>query len=229
MPKNDDWFRGPVWDEQTRLEFFQRLARSRGSFHKAQYARIKAHGLFESGDPERINESLKLLKTVEAEWPEPSEMAMCYLQMAQCHAALGQQEAAIESFEQCISAQRFYPNLQTRVLLDFPEYIAVNRLVNLYSRALELLSEWEKQGAATVFPADKFTALASRAIFANDTKNLEQAIDLANQALSVSEVQHSGFRYHSRLGLVESEDPLLSAIQLLAAGKVLPRTDQHDK
>mgnify|MGYP000865891589 CR=1 FL=1 len=227
MPNKDDWFRGPEWDAQTRDEFFKRLARSRGAYNKAQYARIKAMGLCESGDPSRIKESLNLLKTVEAEWPERSEMAMCYLQMAQCHAALGDQEAAVESFERCISAQRFYPNVQTHVLLDFPEYIAVNRLRSLYDRALELLDQWQEQSAGTIFPVDRFTALATRAVFAHDSKNLQQATELATQALAVSKVQHSGFRYHSKLGLVRDADPLLSAVRLLAKGKGLPGKGQH--
>jgi hypothetical protein len=41
----DDWYRRKTWTAEDREEFFTRLRRSRGAFHKAQYARIQAFEL----------------------------------------------------------------------------------------------------------------------------------------------------------------------------------------
>ncbi|MDP4144337.1 MAG: hypothetical protein Q8936_07630 [Bacillota bacterium] len=46
---NHNLYRGSNWDESDRIDFFIRLNRSRESHNKAQYTRIKALALSETG------------------------------------------------------------------------------------------------------------------------------------------------------------------------------------
>ena len=61
---NDDWFRRKTWTPKDREEFFARLRRSRGAFHKAQYARIQAYELLITRRREAYTAGLELLDMI---------------------------------------------------------------------------------------------------------------------------------------------------------------------
>ena len=65
-----DWYRKTTWTEQDRSEFWLRLNRSRNDFNKAQYLRIQALTLEETGVEANIHASMELLDGRLADYPD---------------------------------------------------------------------------------------------------------------------------------------------------------------
>jgi hypothetical protein len=64
-----DWFRQTTWSAGQAASFFQRLERSRSPFHRAQYLRVQAVTLANSGERDnllvaldRYSESLQTMR-----------------------------------------------------------------------------------------------------------------------------------------------------------------------
>src|SRR5262245_4018263 len=96
-PMGDTWYRRTSWSDLDRRAFFDRLARSRTRGNKAQYLRIQAVHLEETGRPALVRAALELLDMVVREWPEPSEVAQAYHQQATCHLQLREPLLAVQS------------------------------------------------------------------------------------------------------------------------------------
>src|SRR5262245_57279217 len=93
-----DWFRQTTWSREDEQAFFSRLARSRGSLHKAQYLRIQAYSLAETGNEALVSAALSLLNRLLTEFPEPSQLVAAHFQAARCHERLGDLGAAVNQF-----------------------------------------------------------------------------------------------------------------------------------
>lgn len=104
-----EWFRRTTWTPEDQADFAAHLARSRTSFHKAQYLRIQASHLREVGRPAFAVAALQLLDQLLAEYPEPSELSMTHLQRAECLLDLGRSEEALGAFRRALSTQRQHP------------------------------------------------------------------------------------------------------------------------
>ena len=70
-----DWYRRTTWSQTDREAFHARLKRSRSEEGKAQYLRIQALHLQETGDPERIAAAVELLDELLAKYPDTLGMA----------------------------------------------------------------------------------------------------------------------------------------------------------
>jgi len=69
-----DWFRTPAWDEQARIEFEAKLARS-AAHNRPQYLRIKAIALDGAG---LTDDALTLLSRVVDEYPDALDCAYAF-------------------------------------------------------------------------------------------------------------------------------------------------------
>lgn len=116
---NDDWFRRKRWTPADRADFTARLRRSRGAFHKAQYARIQAYELQTVGTAETLCGAVELLDTILAEWRADAQLAAVHHQYAQCLLGLGHRDRAIDCFREVFSAQRQQRGHITGAHLDF--------------------------------------------------------------------------------------------------------------
>lgn len=109
-------------------------------------------------------------------------------------------EGAIEAYEAALSAEERRPNVMTTASLDLPLLIAMRKDKMRYARALELL---ETKGASWLtFPADHFCWHAALALIISDLDKSPEARKHAQIALDAAAREHSGFRYHPRVGLV---------------------------
>jgi tetratricopeptide (TPR) repeat protein len=195
-----DWYRQTVWSPTQETSFFQRLARSRSPFHRAQYLRIQALTLAQTGQPSNLRVALGLLERIFADYPDAFDVAMAYLQAARCHDALGNIEAASQHFEQALAEQSKSPNYQTGVTLEFPWFIVRHGMVELYDRALEVLVNVD-----SVFPIQRFKECTCRALIADHRGERVAAEASAQAALQAAGLRRSPFARHPSVGLVGDE------------------------
>ena len=195
-----DWYRRSTWSKSDQAEFFDRLARSRSLFHKAQYVRIQAHYLEESG---LIQESLDLLIRLLAEWPSESELPGVYCQKASCHIKLGDLESATAAFRQCFKAEE-KGAWKTSARLDFLWMVATNQLRDLYEEARQELVDLTEP---VVWPAAEYQMAGALALISNDCGHPEAARRHATAAIEAAGKERSEARHHRKLGLVKNPDP----------------------
>jgi tetratricopeptide (TPR) repeat protein len=203
----DDWFRRKTWTPTDREEFFARLRRSRGAFHKAQYARIQAYELLTTRTRDAYLAALELLDMVLAEWREEAQLASVYHHRAECYEGLGDVPKALDAYRKVLETQRERKGWLTGAHLDFGWLVATTPLPDLYDEALAVLSEFSDE----VFPVSRYRFSAIHALIFHDRGLREQARAQARMALEAAAATHSGFRYHSKLGLVQSPEERVHA------------------
>ena len=213
MPR-DDWYRHSTWSPDDQQHFFGRLKRSKTAAHKAQYVRIQASCLADAGNHRAATELLELLFR---EFPERLQLAQAHLQMALCLVELGEPERAIEEFRASLQSQRECPNVGTSCWLLFPWFIVRRHAAELYDEALAVLDEF-KTDTRLAFPIDRYRFAAVRALIAQARHDRENACDFAKVAIQCATAQHSGFRYHPTVGLVESPDANVHSRLMALAG-----------
>jgi tetratricopeptide (TPR) repeat protein len=198
----DEWYRRKTWTLEDREEFFTRLRRSRGAFHKAQYARIQAYELLTTRTRDAYVAALELLDLILTEWRDDAQLASVYHHRAECFIGLGDRQSALDAFRQVFQTQRVCRGELTAAHLDFGWLVVTAPIPELYDEALAVLDEFGHE----IFPVQRYRASAIRALIFDSRGQREQAKIYAHAALQEAEATHSGFRYHARLGLVDSPD-----------------------
>jgi hypothetical protein len=199
----EDWYRATSWGHEQEKAFFDRLHRSRGAFHKAQYLRIQALYLQSTGSPELIEKALELLAILVRECPDESQLSLAHLQTARGRLALGRVEEAVASFKFSLDAQRRFRGIRAGAHLEFGWTIVQRRLTHLYADALSALDEF---GGDERLPVEQYQAFAIRAIILEALGNAAEAARFAQASLDAAGLRHSGFARHPDLGLVNQSD-----------------------
>jgi hypothetical protein len=68
VARDDEWFRSDAWDDRAQRLFEERLAGTRAA--RAQFLRLKALALVETGDPVRVAAGRELLDRLLNDHPE---------------------------------------------------------------------------------------------------------------------------------------------------------------
>lgn len=213
----DDWFRRKTWTPKDREDFFERLRRSRGAFNKAQYARIQAYELLATCSRNAYLAALELLDMILAEWYADAQLASVYHHRAECFVGLGDLPRAIDDYRQVFQTQRVRKGELTMAHLDFGWLAATTPLPELHDEALAALREFHI-ASCDAFPISRYRAQAIQALIFDYRGQREQARGYARVALEAAAAKHSGFRYHAKLGLVESPDKkIYERLQTLAS------------
>lgn len=186
-----DWYRNTEWNDAIESAFAAKLRRARD---KSQYLRVQACTLA----PSHPHVALALLDQYFA-LGEHFDMAQAYVDRATAYLALGETEAAIQSYECAIERERAYPHLRTSASLDLPYLIALNSITNRYEQAMLMLSGDD----GLLFPVDRFKHHAARAMILQSSDR-PAAANEARLAFKAAAMDHSGFRYHPKVGLVSS-------------------------
>lgn len=205
----DDWYRRTTWTESDRGDFWARIAKTRKPASQAQYIRIQASVLQESG---LIDAAIDLDRRLLAEFPEPFELAVTHYELGKCLLTKGDIDGALDSFRNAITAQRDLPTVQTKAWLAFGRLVAETGRKDLYDEFLTYFGERESQRAFASelsFPIDRYELAATLAIIHRDLGNQKKAVEFAREALAAASAQESGFRYHPNIGLVENTSSAL--------------------
>jgi tetratricopeptide (TPR) repeat protein len=191
----DGWFRNTRWDDSIAELFEAKLRRART---KGQYLRIQACMLCESNPAV----ALSLLDRYFAQTDERFDDAQAHVDRASALLALGRADEAVDSYEEALRAESRMPNLLTQAYIELPYLIAVRGIRARYTRALEVLKMHRKR---LTFPVDHFKWNAAQALLAGAAGNHASAREFAEAALEAAAKDHSGFRYHAKIGLVSEE------------------------
>ena len=203
-----DWFRNSTWDRSIAQAFDTKLRRAR---KKGQYLRIQASTLART-HPEV---ALSLLDRYFELSDDCFDNASAHCDRATALIALGRLTEALDAYESALARELRFPNVQTQACLEFPYLVAIRRIRDRYSRALELLQPSE---SGLSFPLDHFRWHAARALIAAESDESEIASVHARQALEAASREHSGLRYHPLIGLVTAEyDDVISQLNTLCA------------
>ncbi len=205
----DDWFRRHTWTEADRSAFFTRLGRSRGAFHKAQYARIQAYELHHGGGRQYARAALELLDLILEHWKDDAQLASVHHQRAECLRDLGDDVGALAAYRETFAEQRRVPSYLTTAHLDFAWWVAVSKRHELFGEALGVLAEFS---SGLAFPASIYLAEGARALIHDALGGRHQATSHARRALEAAEARHSGLRYHPTVGLASVRDRETHAI-----------------
>jgi len=198
-----DWFRKKTWTPVDQEDFFARLKRSRGQFNKAQYLRIQAYELQTVGTEELLKASLQLLKLLLAEYDDGSQAIQIYNQEGDCLKGLGRIDEALASYQKAMEIERRDGKWATGAYLSFARLVATMPIPQFYDEALTALNEFGKR---EFLPVQQYWSSASRALIYKAKDNLDLAKSWAQVALEAASKDHSGLRYHSKLGLVKNPD-----------------------
>ena len=209
-----DWYRQTVWNDENRLAFHERLNRSRGSYHKAQYLRIQALYLKDAGYHDA---AIQLLDELFEKYPDPSQLSSARSIRATCLLALGRISDVVGEYRLSLQAERDNPTVRSGSWLNFACLIAFHQLSELYDEALKVLEEFSATNVLIV-PAQRFQYASARAFIADAKGDSEAASQFAKTALNEAAAGHSGFRCHPQFGLVKGMDERLERqLQKLAA------------
>lgn len=199
-----DWYRNKTWGEETKEAFFERLNRSRSSFHKAQYVRIQAACLRGTGKKKYVRAALELLDLMLEKWPEPSQLAMAHLERAKCFENLGDCGAVIESYRESVKAERENSGVRVCAGLQFAWFVVRRRLPEYYDEAVVAMDG--DKDHFLIFPDYQFKFFSIISIVLDHGGRAEDAKRFAKRALEAVAMKESPVRYHKKVGLVTNPD-----------------------
>jgi tetratricopeptide (TPR) repeat protein len=208
-----EWFRRTTWSDADRDDFNARLRRSRSAAKKAQYLRIQAWHLADTGSHAA---AIELLDRLFAEFPQRVELAQAHAQKAQSLANLRQTEGAIQEYRAALQAERDFPNARTNAWLDFGWLVVERQLTDYFDEVSRVLREFRDE-CGLKLPAIEYRCDAIQAVLADYRGDRARAQDFARRALAEAEKDHSGLRFHPTVGLVGSErNTFLERLRTLA-------------
>ncbi len=210
-----EWFRRKTWTEADREAFFDRLRRSRTSFHKAQYLSIQALELEEADTDAGREAAIELTDVLLRDYPEDSQLAMAYLTRARVFRSKSDVTSTVDAFRHALQAQRDHPGMHTGAHREIAWFVAVTPLPKLFTEAMSVLDEF---GGHDAFPSMQYLVCGARALMLFALGDRPLAGRWAQQAIQAAEQTHSGFRYHPTIGLVTRCDEQIHArIKAIAA------------
>jgi Tfp pilus assembly protein PilF len=176
------------------------LNRSRSSYNKAEYARIQAWYLQQTGKEELARAALELLDLMLEKWPEGHALAAAHLQRAECLERLGEREGAIAAYRECVKAERENAGVIVFAGVEFGWFVVSRGLTEYYD---EIVDAMEGSTKYPMLPAQQFKYFAVFAIVRDHMYPCEDARRFAQRALEAAGAKESGLRYHKKVGLVK--------------------------
>lgn len=209
----DDWFRKPCISQDAIERFEEKLKRSRSSRH--EYMRIQAGSLLDAGQFER---AITLVERIEHENKDHYALAWLYETKAECHRKAGRKEHAIHWYRAALRREKERPSVIGQSSVEFPFWVATERLEMHYDEALSLLLETiDPRG---LFPVTLFKQYAALALITAELGHIEEAKPSANAALLNAKRTQSNASNHRLLGLVGGRYGYLKhKLGRIAAGK----------
>jgi tetratricopeptide (TPR) repeat protein len=162
--------------------------------------------------------AIELLDRLFREFPEPFELAQAHSQKAMSLARLGRVDGAVQEYRAALQADRDVPSVRTYAWLDFGWLAVEQEMTHLYNEVSQVLQEFRDESDLR-FPENEYRYAGIQAILAHARGEDDQARAFATAALAEAAKEHSGLRYHPRVGLVRARgSPLERKLVSLAAG-----------
>lgn len=213
-----DWYQRTTWTEVDQRAFFGRLIEHTSSFHKAQYTRIQASTLLETGDPELREAACALFEFVIREYPEEgSQLLLARVGQAECYAEFGLRDETIAAIQAALEAHEANPRWYASALLTAGRLAVRDRLVEVYEN-LGAVLEGLLERRLIHLPADRYTAAYVLAFIADYAGQADEARTYARQALAFAEMKGPAIPRFPAIGIVHHPSPAVYE-RLLALAK----------
>ena len=215
MPR-DDWCRKTTWTPDDQREFHERNRRSRGSDSKAQYVRIQAETLFETGGESLIVSALELLEQSFVDYPDASGRARAFEAAGRCFETLNRIDNAISYYQKALAREKEYPGIGTNACFLLGKLVVEHKRSGLYDSVLSGLDDF----GLSVFPWHAYMTNGIRAVIAQFNGDDALARSHASAAFVAAEVRDSGLgRGREKLGIVKNMNTRMHSQLLEIAGK----------
>jgi hypothetical protein len=192
----EDWYRSKTWNHRIEEEFFSRLARARSQ--RDQYIVIQALTIATSA-PES---ALKLVDLYFGSKKNDFHDVRALSAKANAYRALSQRDKTLLAMKEVLSVERKKPSHKTTMYVEYPYFVAIQKIETEYKSALETLKE---RVGDLMFPLDIFKWHASKSLMCFELQEKEISRKHAGLALDAAQIKKSGFRFHQKLGLVGKE------------------------
>jgi hypothetical protein len=115
---SDEWFRSPLWREKDRELFEAKLARAH-KHNRAQYMRIKALSLAESGDRAARAAAGDLFERIFSEYPDDRlQVTMAHADKARWHRQGGEHDQAVRHYRRAVALEDAHGSIDSGVDLS---------------------------------------------------------------------------------------------------------------
>jgi|SRR5690606_4081334 len=200
---NTEWYRKKSWTASDQEEFYNKLSRARKD-NRAQYLKIQAIELMQTGKSGLLDVAEDLLNQLLAEYPDDEFNKSAYLHtLGKIYQLRKDSETALKYYHQAVDFEKVYPQVKTGVDIDFSELVFKLEKTQHFELAQQLM-ETRIEGA--VFPIEKHRASL---ILANIHKSKGEQIGFERYEKLAEESaaqKTSGLRHHPDLGLVKKKD-----------------------
>jgi len=206
----NEWYRCESWTKAEEEQFFAKLGRARKD-GRAQYLRIQAIHLVESGDLSLLEVAESLLNTILTDYPDNRlEKSQTFNQLGVINRLRGDNVEALRYFKQAVDFEKEFPNVITGARLNFAETVIEEGRSEWYDEVEKtMLAEIENGGV--LFPTQWYTiASVLCVIYASkgDREKVKFYADIAerNATAKLNSLWNPRKR---KLGLLEERNALL--------------------
>jgi Tfp pilus assembly protein PilF len=212
---SDEWFRSPSWREPDRELFEAKLARAR-KHNKAQYVRIKALSLAESGDTTACTAAGELFDRIFRDYPDDElQVTMAHADKARWHRRRGEHDEAVEHYRRAVALEDVLGSIDWGADLDLAELL-VERNEDL-DEAQAMLDRAAADDVA--FKLQRWRWLATDARLAAKLGQRDRSMASAGAALELLDDDSPDFPRHPDLGHIDTDRGTIRELKRLAAGR----------
>ncbi|HLL61278.1 MAG TPA: tetratricopeptide repeat protein [Candidatus Nitrosocosmicus sp.] len=212
---NDDWFRSNKWDKKAQELFETKLKRSRGSFHKAQYLRIKALALLDTKDKTKQKAGQILLERLIKKYStETDQVMLAYEELGQYY----EQKKDLTKAEECYRKSVEVDTKRKSVYVTRSYFFLARLLYELkephkIEEASELVEAIFSKNRSFPFYDENFELAALMAKIAAEFGDIKVAVSMAKKALKFASFEESQFSRHPEVGIVKSNSKVKKQLE----------------
>lgn len=208
----DNWYRNTIWNEEIERSFEERLKRSRGSFHKAQYVRIQATYLLRTKSKEYQAVGAELLKRTISDYPDEYLEVTCALeQLGDYYMKKKDLDEAKYYFELISKYKDYKQNVDTLSNLKLVEITLKKNDISEFPCAYQHIKNTNIEDL--IFNSDKFYFSYLAACLSYKMGKIEIAKKYASISQKLLENNSPQFKRHSNIGIIKPTKKQLNELE----------------
>jgi tetratricopeptide (TPR) repeat protein len=214
-----DWYLNQDWDEKSKVEFENKLKKSRGSYNKAQYLRIKGSSLIKAQEKWKQEAGVDLLKRVVSEYAdEVFHSYFAYEQLGDYYRLIGDCKSSIANYEKVLEYYTKDRNGTSGIAdIKYAEAMIEADKKEEYFNLIKLLTVTFKETEGSLdFKDEIFRYHLVLAKLYHEIGNYELAKEHGEKAFNAYQSKEVQFPKHPQLGLVKPSNTDLEFLKKVA-------------